>query len=786
MGENTPEAAKKVVRIAVRSLVEQIYRSGSLGVDFGGTERAVEGIAGHRKIRKSRPDAYRTEVPVAYRLDTPYFILELTGRIDGVDESSEPVIIEELKTTNRDPDEIAAAENPVHWGQLKLYAYCYAVEHELEQVAGQLTYYHIDSGISRELRQTFRLDELEAFFREIIDRYLEWANTVEEWYRLRDASIRNMVFPFPEYRAGQRQMAVDVYTALKQGEQVLIQAPTGIGKTVAAVFPAVKALGEGHVEKLFYFTARNTGKMAAEDALSRLRRKGLRLKSVTITAKEKACPLPPIYCQPEACDYAQGYYDRIGEAVKAAFELDELTREKIAELARQHRVCPFEFSLDLSLWADCIICDYNYAFDPRVYLKRFFQDSSGVYAFLIDEAHNLVDRTREMYSAELSRRDINNLRKAARDYLPAMYRQLGKINRWLGVARKQCGELGEAYAEKSSPESLLPLLRKFAEDAQKWLAGNEPAPFRKELLDRYFEAYWFLDVAEKYDESYATCFDNSGGDFRIKLFCIDPSGQTKEALKRSHSAVFFSATLTPAEYFKRLFGCVEYAETRSYSSPFPPENLCLLLMPTISTLYRKRTATVPAVTEMISETVGRKRGNYLLFFPSYHYMRMVYEAFIDRQDDLDILLQTSAMSDDERAVFLAKFSGDNQRTLAGFAVMGGIFGEGIDLVGDRLTGAVIVGVGLPAICLERELIREYFDLSAEAGFEYAYTFPGFTRVLQAAGRVIRTEKDRGVVALIDERFAGLRYQRLFPKEWRPVQVTSVDRLHEVLQEFWGE
>jgi len=541
MEKSTSGNGKKVVRIAIRSLVEQMYRSGSLGAEFVSTERAVEGIAGHKKLRKNRPEGYRTEVPVAHRLDTPYFILELTGRIDGVDESSEPVVIEEVKTTTRDPDEVAAEENSVHWGQLKLYAWCYAVEHELKQVAGQLTYYHIDSGISREVRQVFMLEELEAFFRKIIDRYLEWANKIEEWYLVRDESIRNMVFPFMEYRAGQRQMAVDVYTTLKQSEQILIQAPTGIGKTMAAIFPAVKALGEGHVEKLFYFTARNTGKMAAEDALVRLRQNGLRLKSVTITAKEKACPLPHIYCQPEACDFAQGYYNRIGEAVNAAFELDELTREKVAEIARQYRVCPFEFSLDLSLFVDCIICDYNYAFDPRVYLKRFFQDVTGVYAFLIDEAHNLVDRTREMYSAELSRRDFNTLRKAVKDQLPKQYRQLGKIYRWLGVARKQCREHGEVYAEKAMPETLLPLLEKFADDAKKWLASNEPAPFRKDLTDRYFEAYWFLSVAEKYDERYATCYDGSGGDLRVKLFCVDPSGQTREALKRARSAVFFSA-----------------------------------------------------------------------------------------------------------------------------------------------------------------------------------------------------------------------------------------------------
>ncbi|MBN2238436.1 MAG: DEAD/DEAH box helicase [Dehalococcoidales bacterium] len=779
------EQTKKVVRIAVRWLVEQAYMSGSLGVDFASTDRAVEGTAGHRKIQKSRPEGYATEVPISYSLDTPYFILELTGRIDGVFENANPVVIEELKTTLQDLDMFVIEENPVHWAQLKLYAYCYAKEHGLGQVTGQLTYYHLETGETREIKQAWTITELEKFFRDILGRYLKWANKVEEWRMLRDESIRNMAFPFKEYRAGQRQMAVDVYLAVKQGEQALVQAPTGIGKTMAALFPAVKALSEGHTEKLFYLTARNTGKMAAEDALTRLRQDGLRLKAVTITAKEKACFSPSIYCQTDNCEFAQGYYDRVGDAVTEAFELDELTREAIEEIARKHRICPFEFSLDLSLWTDCIICDYNYAFDPRVYLRRYFQNVTGAYTFLIDEAHNMVDRARDMFSAELSKHDLYRLRSAVKTEIPKMYRQLGRINRWFNQAGKQCRERGEAFAETEKPESLLPLLEKFNDDAKKWLANNIPAPFRKDLLDRFFEVNWFLTVADRYDESYATCYDNEWHDMHVKLFCLDPAIQMEEALQRARSTVFFSATLTPMDYFKNLFGCRPEVRQRTFPSPFPPENLCLLLMPDISTLYKKREETVSEVAEMIHETVSRKQGNYLLFFPSYAYMQMVHDEFITREPDTDILLQAPSMTEEERADFLERFSSENGRTLVGFAVMGGIFGEGIDLVGDRLTGAVIVGVGLPAVCLERDLIRDHFEQESGNGFEYAYVYPGLTRVLQAAGRVIRTEQDRGVVALIDKRFAGSRYRNLFPKEWKPVYITSIEELHQAVQGFWG-
>lgn len=777
---------KKTIQIAVRSLVEYVCRSGSLGGgDFVSANRALEGTYAHRKIQKSRPAEYQAEVPITYRLETTYFYLEISGRIDGVYHTPAQVLLEEIKTTTGNPEMLIASENPVHWGQLKTYAYFYALEHTLNELDAQVVYYQLDTGVIRESRKHFTLPELTEFFQDLLARYLVWANMLEAWYQVRDPSIRALEFPFPDYRAGQRLMAVEVYRTIKQHGQLLVQAPTGIGKTMAALFPAIKAIGEGQTEKIFYLTARTTGQIAAEQALNHLRGKGLRLKSITITAKEKVCANPHICCTPEECPYAWGYFDRIGGALQAAFQTEAFTRDTLAQFAQQHTVCPFEFALDLSLWADCIICDYNYAFDPRIYLKRFFLEPTGMYTFLVDEAHNLIDRAREMFSAALQKQTFLDLRRTIKQELPELYKITGKINTWLRQAQKRGSAEATPFAEHVSPEELLPLLRDFVDEAEAWLVLNLKTPFRAELLDRFFEVNWFLTVAGWYDERYATCFDPQDRDLRLNLFCLDPSKHLEEALTRCQAVIFFSATLTPAAYFQQMFGCQESSRTRLLPSPFPPEHLCLLIANRISTLYKHRTNTVPAVAQMILAAVTAKPGNYLAFFPSYQYMRMVADVIVSDRPDLATLVQTPDMSETDRAGFLARFAAENQHSLLGFAVMGGIFGEGIDLVGDRLTGAIIVGVGLPAICLERDLIRDYFTQVNGAGFEFAYLYPGLTRVLQAAGRVIRSETDRGLVLLIDTRFAMQRYLTLFPHEWQPERIKDTHHLQEVLHQFWA-
>ena len=515
-----------------------------------------------------------------------------------------------------------------------------------------------------------------------------------------------------------------------------------------------------------------------------MRERGLKLKSQNLTAKEKICFCPQAACNGEACEFAKGYYDRIREALEEAFRQDAFPREVIEEIAVKHRVCPFEFSLDLSLWMDCIICDYNYVFDPQVYLKRFFLEESGDYVFLVDEAHNLVDRARDMFSAEIQKQPFLELRRMVRNQPPEIYPVLGRINTWLVGARKRCEEVNP-FAEKEPPNTLFPLLRKFLSLTERWLVLNRKTVFREELLELYFTVHGFMRMAERYDESYVSWYEKKGNDVTVKLFCLDPARHLKETLERGSAAIFFSATLTPADYFRKIFGCDESARELILSSPFPPENLCLLISGGISTFYKHRERTKDSVTRAILSLVRQKKGNYLLFFPSYEYLMLVYEQFTSSSPETKTILQIPGMAEPDREQFIARFSQDKGRHLAGFVVMGGVFGEAIDLVDDRLTGAVIVGVGLPAICLERELIRDYFAKRSGEGFEFAYLYPGFNKVLQAVGRVIRSESDRGAVLLIDTRFPTGQYRSLFPQEWQPIIVRDEAQFDRILQRFWN-
>ena len=776
---------KKTLKIAVRDLVSHVLRSGDLSFEFLASARPVDAIRIHQKIQQSRPENYTAEVAVAHQMETDLFILKLGGRIDGVYHQSDGVLIEEIKTTTRSLDYLESHENPIHWGQVKTYAYIYARDRDLSDVDAQLTYFQVDTGETRNFKKHFTVAELETFFQDLVAVYLHWAGTVVRGELRRDESIRQLEFPFGSYRPGQREMAVGVYRTIKQGSQQLVQATTGIGKTMAAIFPAVKAIAEGLTAKVFYLTARTTGRLAAETALDEMRKGRLKLKSLTITAKDKICFKPESACNPDECEFARGHFDRVNAAVNEIFDQDAFTRTVVEETARRHQVCPFEFSLELSLWADCIVCDYNYAFDPRVYLRRFFLEENGAYTFLIDEAHNLVDRSREMFSAEIYKQPLLDLRRSIRKELPQVYKRLGKINSWMIKARKKCEESGPTAHEKQAPEDLFPLLRGFLRISERWLSRNVKTSFREDLLNLFFAISGFIRVAEQYDDSYVTCFEKIKKDLKLKLFCIDPSNQLSNALHRCQAAVFFSATMTPMQYFKKILGCNADAGGLILPSPFPAENLRLFVYDTVSTLYRHRNNTKQEVSRAIGSLVSQKTGNYLIFFPSYKYMLMVFETFSSDCPEGEVIIQTPGMSELEREEFLNRFGMENHRSLVGFAVMGGIFGEGIDLVGERLSGAVVVGVGLPGISLEKELIRDYFAATHNAGFEYAYQYPGINRVLQAAGRVIRTETDRGVVLLIDRRYATYRYRSLLPAEWRPVKVRSGEQLAEDLKDFWN-
>jgi DNA excision repair protein ERCC-2 len=776
---------KKLIRVSVRAFVEHLIQRGDLSSVFDLSSRTTgyNGQRAHQKIQKSRPDSYLSEVPIFYRIDNENLTLDIQGRIDGVYRRNGSVVIEEIKTTRRDLDNFIAEQNPLHWAQVKTYAAIYSIENNIDQLLTQLTYCQLETGEIKTFFQKISCDELNLFFLDLASQYLVWMERIERWQRVRNKAIIEADFPFESFRLGQLQMVKDVSHTIQNQEQMIIQAPTGTGKTIAALFPAIKSLAQGHIEKIFYLTARTTGRVIAEKTLEELNTKGLQIKFVTITAKEKICFNPDTNCTSEKCVYARGYYDRLAEARECLFHKDVFTRETIMEIAQIYEVCPFEFSLYLSLWVDCVICDVNYAFDPRVYLRRFFLESSLNCTFLIDEAHNLVDRSREMFSACINKARILELRRKLDNKKSEIYTLTGEINKTLLEWKNELCD--EVYAwQKDRPEELLSLLRRLVLNLERKVTANPQSPLNQILLDFYFEANWFCKVADMYDENYVTCLKQKGRDLIIKLFCVDPSQHLSTALERAKSAVLFSATITPMSYFAQMLGCREDVQKRILPSPFPPENLCMMVVNSVSTLYRHRTNTKNDLAKTIGSLVSAKKGNYLVFFPSYVYMDMVFPLYEQLFPHHTMLVQTKGMDEDERLQFLEHFSHENNNTLVGFVVMGGIFGEGIDLMGDRLSGAVVVGVGLPGISLERELIRVHYEEKQMPGFNYSYLYPGMNRVFQAAGRVIRSEDDKGAILLVDTRYSLPQYASLFPADWQVRFVQNEWQIGRILDMFW--
>jgi Rad3-related DNA helicase len=799
-----------VFSVSVRELVEFARRRGDLGGerDFVGPSRALAGTRGHQRLQRSRPVGYEKEVPLRYDVEDAELTLRIQGRIDGVLAVPDGVLLEEIKTVQRG---LVDEADPLHWAQAKLYGCIYGREHSLTSIALLLSYLDLETGKVTEFRESFSLPDLTAFFEETVAIYLEWVRERCHWCRLRDESIGVLAFPFGEYRPGQRELAIAAYRALARGGRLYLEAPTGIGKTISVIFPAVKAQGEGKLERIFYLTARTVGRVVAQKAFADLRQAGARLRTLTLTAKEKICVQEGQPCDTASCPFARGYYDRVKPAMRSALDREEITRQVLEEVSREHQVCPFELSLDVSSWVDAIICDYNYVFDPKVYLRRHFAEEAGDYAFLVDEAHNLVDRAREMFSADLNTKEIREVRHALKEAAPRCAKALSRLASEMRKLRPAAAEPAEPFEASDSstelnlfplqgragvpparspaeclrefPHGLIPPLEDARKEAETWLARNEPADFRESLLELYFRLHSFQRTAELYDERYITIIE-PGRSTRVRLFCLDPSFLLRQALGRGKAAVFFSATLTPIEYYRALLGGSPENSVLQLPSPFPPEHLAVLVQDRIRTHFKARAETLADVVDAIRALVQGRPGNYLVYLPSYQYLTAVQEKFCASEPAVQVLVQRPGMSEPERDAFLAAFALEHGQTLVGFAVMGGVFGEGIDLVGDRLIGAVIVGVCLPQLCVERDLIREYFQAQIGTGFDYAYTFPGMNRVLQATGRVIRSEKDRGVVLLIDARFREGRYQRLFPSWWQPFAVRNIGDIQRALGRFW--
>lgn len=788
---------KNEIRISVRNLVEFILRSGDLDTRFTSSARAVEGTRIHQKLQKlnkkkygERGMEYMPEMVLVHKFTYEDICFSVEGRADGVivplkeNETFMNVIIDEIKTTALPLTDIYEEYNNLHWAQAKCYAYIYAAQNQKAEIDVQLTYCDIENEDIKIFVKNFNFQELEMFFFETIGKYYSWARMSENWVHKRDESIRALAFPFESYRKGQRELAVAVYKTIVEGKRIFVQAPTGIGKTISTIFPAVKAMGEGHISKIFYLTAKTITRQVAEEAVKRMREGSLKLKTITLTAKDKICFNKGSACNPEQCSFARGHFDRANEAIEdILLSEDNLTRDKIEYYSRKHNICPFEYSLDLTMWCDCIICDYNYVFDPRVNLKRFFE-SKGDYAFLVDEAHNLVDRAREMYSAQLDKKDFLKLKKPMKYLDNGISKILGKLNTYMLTLKKEVSG-NNFYVQETLPEDMYPLLRKFVKLSEDWLAKNEGKESHEELLQLYFDVLAFLRIWELYDKKFVTYIEDSGGDLRVKLFCLHPGRLIDQSLEKGRAAVLFSATLMPMNYFKDILGGGDESYAVKLASPFPMENHCLLVADSVSTRYRHRDKSITQVTDYIYEFISGKSGNYMIFFPSYKYLSDVYERFSEQHPDIKVMIQQGEMDETQRDEFLEAFVDEPQETLAAFVVLGGIFSEGIDLKGERLIGAVIVGVGLPQLCLERNIIRDFFDSENSKGYDYSYTYPGMNKVLQAAGRVVRSDQDRGAILLIDDRFSTAGYRGLFPEHWKNAKrVKNIKEVKEALDQFW--
>lgn len=774
----------KKIKISVRSLVELIMKKGSIDNRFVGNIKAIEGIRGHQRVQKSYGHEYTSEVSIKYAFSFDEIEIEVEGRMDGLLIENNKTIIDEIKTTTKDLLLIDENTNPLHWAQVKCYGYMYCIHNGLDNIDLQVTYYNIENKSTRILRQKFKICELEEFFFALINEYKSWASMEKKWMEIRNESIKNLKFPFEEYRQGQREFAVRVYKSIVDSKKCFAMAPTGTGKTVSTLFPAIKAMGEEKTSKIFYLTAKTITREVVNDTIRLMKKQKLNLRSITITAKEKICKMSEVNCNPDYCLYAEGYFDKINNALKEILnKYDDFSRKNIDEISEVYKLCPFELCLDLTMFSDIVICDYNYIFDPRVYLKRYFDVKKTDFTFLVDEAHNLLDRSRNMYSAEINQDTFIKMKKIIGKKDKRILNLIKEIESYFLEKSKVLDVIKEKYlVENELPKALLELFNTLMKFMDEYLSRSNEE--NSDLLDLYFEVNKFISISNFYDNNYKTIYSDELLGINIKLFCANPSDLIVEKINRSKSATIFSATLTPLNYYKEIYGSEDGDFIINLKSPFDVKNRLLMIGDNISTTYDKRKDTAEDIVEYIKACVECKDGNYMVFFPSYKYMELVYEKIRDKYADLNVIIQENNMSEEEKEEFLALFNNDNKETNVGFCVLGSHFSEGIDLTEDKLIGVIVVGVGMPQINRERDIIKEQLNENNK-GFDYAYVYPGMIKVLQAVGRCIRTSKDRGVILLLDNRYSTYRYKSLFPQEWNPyVRIKKPNDIKHLCENFW--
>jgi Rad3-related DNA helicase len=779
-------SGKTVCRIDVRAFAEYLCRAGDLGQAAPAGPSAREGAKAHRELQagaaKARGlEAYRAEVPLARTFPGERLDLELSGRADGVYEAEGLVRVEEIKSTRRPLDGLAADGIPAHRVQLELYGWLLCLEEGREAVGLDLVYVRRADGGVRTFPSVRTRAELDAAYAPAVAAYLAWLDGHEGCRLDLAAELEAWRFPFPAFRAGQREAASFVFRAVRDRKVLFLEAPTGLGKTAAVLYPALKALGRGFGAKVFFLTAKNSGAAAAEAALAAFGADLPHLRWISLTAKAKICFLagdgaaareagaaggefrPP--CDPALCPYARGYYGKLAAAERELFAYTAFDRARIEALARRHEVCPFELSLDLSVHCDAVVGDYNYAFDSAAKLKRFFAFGRTDYVLLVDEAHNLVERARSMFSAALSKRRVLVVRRAA---APAEKPVLSALNAALLAARKAYAAESEATGNR--PAVALRVPAGVAEAAAAAVDGFDArleagAVLSPAVLDLYWDLARAGSVLDRYDAGYRTVVDAASGGFELDFRCVDPAPQLEAVLADQRAAVLFSGTLAPERYFVRLVAPNLKPDFVSLPSPFAPDACARYRRDGLSTRWKDRGPNAAAYAAFLLEVFAAAPGNLIVFSPSFAFQdALLAELAAAGWPGAGLAVQPPQLSAEGRERFLAAFA-PGSAGARGFAVLGGSFAESVDLVGDRLVGAVVFGVGLPQVNVLNDAYRDYFESACGDGYRWAYLYPGLNRVLQAAGRVIRSESDRGFVCLVDERWADGDYRRLLPEDW---------------------
>ncbi len=764
MSEPTIRAVNstELYTVSVRQLCEFAAKVGDLDLRFTPSPSAQEGIVGHNIVAARRTGHYESEVPVQGQYQT----LIVRGRADGFDPSKPQV--DEVKTHRGALNRMPANHRALHWAQVKVYGWLFCQQYGFESIKLALVYFEIGEQTETIIVEEHQAADLKLFFQVLCERFVGWGNLSRLHRQARDAALSQLKFPHTDFRLGQRQLAQAVYRAATAGRVLLAQAPTGIGKTIGTIFPLLKAIPDQRIDKIFFLTAKTSGRQLALDALQTLQAAlpEHSLRAVELIARDKACEHPDKACHGESCPLAAGFYDRLAGARQAASLVRALDKQHLREVALAHQICPYYLGQEMVRWSDVVIGDYNYYFDTSAMLYAMTVLSQWRVGLLVDEAHNLLDRTRAMYSAELDFERFRQIRQVAPKSLKSAF---DRVHRAWNALRKNQTKPYQAYDElpfafSNELSILVTKLSQYLADFEVpgGALSTAQGPSLQALL---FELTSFQKIAQLFDERFL--FDQTIGQGYFSVLSIRnivPAPCIKERFVSAQSVVLFSGTLNPLPVQQDLLGVPDTAQWIDVQSPFSAAQLSVNICKNISTRYQDRLASVNTIVDLIIEQYKTKPGNYLAFFSSYQYLTLVQQALIKKASDIPVWTQARSMDENAREQFLAQFKSDGQGVA--FAVLGGAFAEGIDLPGSRLIGAFVATLGLPQVNEINEQIKDRIEkLLPRKGYDYTYLYPGLQKVVQAAGRVIRTTDDQGVLFLMDDRFAQGRIKALLPSWW---------------------